>query len=996
MSSYNFKDNLTIDNNKYLKWLDITGTSRANIIGLDTNNNIKLNSDYGNMYLNSNGLKNTWTFINTNNSKGVVIGSKLGVGFSSTENMTSDITLVKNGIIGINTTMGSNNGYLALVGSSSLIDNSKILLYGNDHVTYPGNVCLKAGNSNGNVNIYTGDNSLKFQILSNGDSNFLPDGITTRVSITDINTTITNDVIISSTTESSNASTGALQIRGGIGIIGNLYLDGTISLSNATGNINFDSSQSSTSYTTGAIFLSGGLGISTTVNSSSITSGGAMSIAGGVAIGKDIFIGGKATIVDTSIPTSSQSGSLVLYGGLGINGPIFSRGEGSQIKLSPKTNGSSTNIVFYSNNNFSSSSSTGSSWSLGQNVNSIGSGNFGLENSDIGTIFSASYTGDVDIFTKTRVVDESNSVDVDNGGAFTVLGGASFKKDVYIGGSIILSSGGSISGGSGSSGYTYLTLTGTDESINSSTGALVSYGGVTIQCSTDAISVTNGGSFLTPGGASIGKSLYVGGPVLQIPSGSTVNRPDGQMGYIRYNSTTNQFEGYGLNNWGSLGGVIDIAQTTKILAELSPGSNDGNLRFITSNSERVRINSSGNIGIGTSSPGYLLDIAGNMNVMNNLYIHNYVGVGTINPVAPLHIKSTFSNIAPSENGIFMGILTNEYCTIQMNSSIGSTIDFSSAGVDFNGRILYDNNTSNMKLFTGGLERGRFTNDELALYVNLVASNNTNTIGNIYTTGGNVGINTSSPTSLLDVHGNIAASTVTLSSTNVSINSSTGSLITDGGITVRCSTDATSVTNGGGFTLVGGAGIAKKLFVGDSVTMNSTVNSGGIGTGGSLTVLGGTSIQKDVHIGGALRVYNNVQNDSLKIVSTENGLGIGTGGSLTVLGGASISKDLFVGGTVTSSSDIRLKTNISPLKESDEHFLKYVDNFRTIRYNYKNDDSLTNHIGFIAQDFKTIFPELLRCAPQGYYSLDYQKMTVVLLECIKELKSEIQSLKSNLL
>jgi hypothetical protein len=291
MSSYNFKDNLTIDNNKYLKWLDVTGTSRANIIGLDNDNNVKINSDYGNIYLNSDGVKNTWTFINTNNSKGVVIGSKLGVGFASTENMTSDITLVKNGIIGINTTVGSNDGYLALVGSSSLVDNSKILLYGNDHVTNPGNVCLKAGNSSGNVNIYTGDDSLKFQILSNGDANFLPDGITTRVSVTDINTIITNDLIITSTSESNNASTGALQIRGGIGIIGNLYLDGTISLSNATGNINFDSSQSSTSYTTGAIFLSGGLGISTTVNASSITSGGAMSIAGGVAIGKDIFIG---------------------------------------------------------------------------------------------------------------------------------------------------------------------------------------------------------------------------------------------------------------------------------------------------------------------------------------------------------------------------------------------------------------------------------------------------------------------------------------------------------------------------------------------------------------------------------------------------------------------------------------------------------------------------------------------------------------------------------
>jgi hypothetical protein len=731
--------------------------------------------------------------------------------------------------------------------------------------------------------------------------------------------------------------------------------------------------------------LSGGIGISATVNSSSITSGGAMSIAGGVAIGKDVYIGGKVTIVDTSIPTSSQSGSLVLYGGLGINGPIFSRASSSHIRLSPQTNGNPTDIIFYSNNNFSSSSNTGSSWNLGQNINSIGSGNFGLANSEIGTIISASYSGDVDIFTRTRVSDESNSVDVDDGGAFTVLGGASFKKDVYIGGSIILSSGGSISGGSGSSGYTYLTLTGTDESINSSTGALVSYGGITIQCSTDATSLTNGGSFLTLGGASIERSLYVGGPVLQIPSGSTDNRPTGKMGYIRYNTTTNQFEGYGLNNWGSLGGVIDIAQTTKILAELSPGENDGNLRFITANSERMRINSSGNIGIGTSSPGYLLDISGNTNIRSNLYVNEYFGVGTTNPVAPVHISSTFSNTSPSHNGIFMGVLTGGSCTIQMNSSVGSTIDFSSAGVDFKGRISYDNDSASMKFFTDSSERVRFTNNELVASVNLVASNTANTIGSIFTTGGNVGIGTTSPTASLDISGDLHTSTINIGSTEESVNYSTGALVSNGGITISCSKDSVSLTNGGGLTLAGGASIEKKLRV-DNITIHSTVNSGGVGTGGSLTVLGGTSISKDLYVGGI------VKNQTLTIMSTENGIGVGSGGSLTVFGGASISKDLYVGGTVTSSSDIRLKTNISPLKEEHEQFLNHIEKIRTIRYNYKNDETMTNHIGFIAQDFKNTFPDLLRCPPGGFYSLDYQKMTVILLECVKELRSEINQLK----
>ena len=982
MSSYNFKDNLAIDNNKYLKWLDITGTSRANIIGLDNSNNLRINSDYGNMYLNSNSVGNNWTFMNVNHTRGVVIGSRLGVGFSSTENMTSDITLVKNGLVGINTTVGSNDGYLALAGSSSLSDNARVQLYGNDHFTNAGHVSFKAGNvGSGSINMYTGNETLRFQILNSGTANFLPDGVTSRLSVTDSITTVTNDIIITSSTESNNATTGALQIRGGIGIKGNLYLDGTISLNSATGNINFDSSQTSTSYTTGAIFLSGGIGISATVNSSSITSGGAMSIAGGIAIGKDVYIGGKTTIVNTDIPTSSQTGSLVLYGGLGINGPIFSRADSSHVRLSPQTNGNPTEIVFYSNNNFSSSPNTGSSWNLGHNVNSLGSGNFGLVNSDIGTIFSASYTGDIDIYTKTSIIDTTNSVDVDDGGAFTVSGGASFKKDVYIGGSIILGAGGSIFGGTGSTTYEYMTITASDEAINYSTGALVVNGGITISCSTDAVSITNGGSFLTAGGASIGKSLYVGGPVLKIPTGTSLNRPTGEMGYIRYNTTSNQFEGYGLNNWGSLGGVIDIAQTTKILAELSPGENDGNLRFITANTERMRINSSGNIGIGTSSPGYLVDISGNTNIRSDLYINRYMGVGTTSPLAPVHIATTFSNTSLSGNGIFMGVSLDGSSTIQLNSSVGSTIDFSSAGVDFKGRVSYENDSASMKFYTDSSERVSFTNTEIISNVNLVASNNSHTIGSIFTTGGNVGIRTTSPVGNLDVNGDIYTTTINIRSTSDS------ALVSDGGITISCSKDSVSIIDGGGLTVVGGASIGKTLNV-YNTTIHSAENASGIGSGGSLTILGGTSISKNLYVGG------DVQNSRLTVISTENGSGVGSGGSLTVLGGASISKDIYVGGTVTSSSDIRLKTNISPLKEEDERFLNRIEQIRTIRYNYINDNSMTNHIGFIAQDFKNTFPDLLRCANGGFYSLDYQKMTVILLECVKELKQEILELKMN--
>jgi fibronectin-binding autotransporter adhesin len=615
-SSYNFKDNLTIDNNKYLKWLDITGTSRASIISLDNSNNVNLNSAFGNLFLNSQ-IGNSHTFFNVNqNSGNVIVGSKMGIGFNTTSNMHSQLTLVNNSFIGLNTTTGSHNGYLGLAGSSSLLNTtgSRIMLYGIDSASNAGDLNLYSGNNaNGTINLYTGNDQMRFQILADGTTHFIPDGITSRLIINNTTSMITNDLVITSTTQSHNASTGALQIRGGIGIVGNLYLDGTISLNNATGNINFDSSQSSLSYTSGAIFISGGIGISTTINSSSVTSGGAISIAGGAAIGKDVYIGGKCIILNSAAATSSQSASLVLYGGMGINGNVLSRSNDfPQIKLAPVNNGNETSVRFYTTNNYTETSNTGSSWTFGQNVNSIGVGNFAIANSQYGNVLSATYSGYINLLGRTTINNSINSTSVDDGGAFTVLGGASFKKDVFIGGVLNLG-GGTISGGAGgSSEFGYLTLTSTEESVNLSSGSFVTFGGITIQCSTNSSSVTNGGSFLTAGGASIGKNLYIGGPILKIPVGNISQRPNPvESGSIRFNSETSQFEGYGPGNaWGSLGGVVDIAQTTKILASASPSTTDGNLYFYTVDNERMRINSQGNVGIGTTSPFSKLTVSG--------------------------------------------------------------------------------------------------------------------------------------------------------------------------------------------------------------------------------------------------------------------------------------------------------------------------------------------------------------------------------------------------
>jgi hypothetical protein len=74
---------------------------------------------------------------------------------------------------------------------------------------------------------------------------------------------------------------------------------------------------------------------------------------------------------------------------------------------------------------------------------------------------------------------------------------------------------------------------------------------------------------------------------IRIPVGNSTERPSTPAtGQIRYNTSTNQYEGYSNSAWQGLGGVIDVDQNTYVIAQptpslVVPGTNADTLYFVT-------------------------------------------------------------------------------------------------------------------------------------------------------------------------------------------------------------------------------------------------------------------------------------------------------------------------------------------------------------------------------------------------------------------------------
>ncbi|MEK7060555.1 MAG: helix-turn-helix domain-containing protein, partial [Patescibacteria group bacterium] len=175
---------------------------------------------------------------------------------------------------------------------------------------------------------------------------------------------------------------------------------------------------------------------------------------------------------------------------------------------------------------------------------------------------------------------------------------------------------------------------------------------------------------------------------IRIPVGTSAQRPGtGDVGYIRFNMTTHQFEGYGDNSvWQGLGGVIDADQDTYVTADTNNADED-TLRFFTFGTQRMTLTPSGLVGIGTTSPYSLLSISNSASTAANTPLFTIASTtgGTSTSTLMTVLANGNVGIATTSPSAALSVSGNAL----LSGTTGITLSGAGAGITFIGTGNHD-------------------------------------------------------------------------------------------------------------------------------------------------------------------------------------------------------------------------------------------------------------------------------------------------------------------
>ncbi len=399
------------------------------------------------------------------------------------------------------------------------------------------------------------------------------------------------------------------------------------------------------------------------------------------------------------------------------------------------------------------------------------------------------------------------------------------------------------------------------------------------------------------------------------------------------------------NDWGTSG------NTGTTSANFLGTINNAHLRFRTNNTQRLIIDSLGNVGIGASptfdatNPEKLLVDAGTTTSVNGMAVK-----GTVNNYLQLNIQNR--STGPSAS-------TDIVATADNGNESTNYIDMGINGSGNNGRFFGNANDSYLYSLGQNLNIGNGTVGKYMAFITGGIDQITNERMRI-DGAGNVGIGTTTPSQKLDVNGNINASSNIISQ---------GSVVVDG----------PSANTG---TLAPGL-LFGSLGAGEGVSSKRTAGTNQYGLDFYTSYTNRLAITN----GGNVGIGTNAPNYKLTVA----GIVAPSADNAYSLGGGTTNRWTAVYATngAIQTSDRRLKTNIKNLN----YGLKEVLALQPVSYNWKEKPTTDNKIGLIAQDVKKVVPEVVTGdEAKEKLGMNYAELVPVLINAIKEQQKEIDDLK----